>query len=48
MSLLRASTVASTKIENRDYFKKTPTKIGLIGLFGTLAVGEGQGEKKFA
>ena len=46
MSLLRAIraiTVGTTKIENRDYFKKTPTKIGLIGIFGTMGVGNGQG-----
>ena len=44
MSLVRAITVGgTTKIENRDYFKKTPTKIGLIGLFGTMGVGNGQG-----
>ena len=41
--LLRYTTVGTTKIENRDYFKKTSTKIGQIGLCGTLGVGNGQG-----
>ena len=43
MYLLRFTTIDSTKIENRGFFKKTSVDLGLIGLFGNLGVGVSRG-----